>query len=288
MSKQANTGYLISPIQRRIWHLAELDGSQWYRVQGAVRIEGELDGARLARAVEAIVARHEAPRTTLQLLPGVSLPVQVVGEEQWKFLANEKPQDGRNGGTGNGASSGGNEGLTVALVRESDRCHWLRISAPSVSLDEMSVNLVAQEIAEHYLRMPDGNNTSGAPDDDTLQYPDVSEWLNEAGQADEAATGRKFWRDLVAGVSEDLRTLQKDRPFGIDTVQVDVGLETERRILAGEARGLWSASGFLLTAWAVLLEKLRYQVTPLIAVGTGGRSYEGLERVVGPLTRYLP
>src|ERR1051326_3825530 len=289
MSKQANTGYLISPIQRRIWRLAQLDGSQWYRVQGAVRIEGELDGTRLGRAVEAVVARHEAARTTLQMLPGVSLPVQVVGEE-WKSFANEKTQDGRNGGTGNAASSGVNEGLTVALVRESDRCHWLRISAPAVSLDEMSVILVAQEIAEQYLRMPDANNTSGALDDDTFQYPDVSEWLNEAGQAEEAATGRKFWRDLVAGASEDLRTLQKERPepFGIDTVKIDVGLETERRILAGEARGLWSASGFLLTAWAVLLEKLRYQVTPLIAVGTGGRSHEGLERVIGPLTRYLP
>jgi amino acid adenylation domain-containing protein len=289
MSKQANTGYLISPIQRRVLHLAELEGSQWYRVQGAVRIEGELDRARLCRAVEKVVARHEALRTTLQMLPGVSLPVQVVGEEKWISFASEEKHDGRNGGRGNSASSGVDAGLTVALVRESDHCHWLRIGAPSVSLDEMSVNLVAQEIAEQYLQMPGGNKTSAA-NDDPLQYPDVSEWLNEVGQTEEAATGRKFWRDVVAGGSEGLRTLQKDltQPFGIDTVKIEVEKETERRILAGEAQGLWSAAGFILTAWAVLLKKLRYQTTPLIAVGTDGRSHEGLKKAIGPLTRYLP
>ena len=283
MSKQANTGYLISPIQQRVWRMAELDGSQRYWVQGAIRIEGQLNEMRLRQAVAAVVARHEVLRTSLQMLPGVSIPVQVVSAEQWEtFAGEEKHPAWTNGGDVSADMSGG---LILSLVRETDHCRWLRISAPSVCLDEISVNLLAQEIAKYYLQ---ASLSSG--EEEPLQYPDVSEWLNEAGQVEEAAIGRKFWRDLLAGFSGNLRSVQKETSptFHIETLKLEVKNETVAQILAGESRGLWSTSSFFLSAWAVLLGKFKYQETPLIAVGVDGRSHEGLEKVIGPLTRYLP
>jgi hypothetical protein len=286
MSKELNTGYLISPIQRRLWYLAELEGTQSYRVQGEVRIEGELDGVRLSRAVEAVLGRHEALRTTLQMLPGISIPVQVVGDERGNRFDIDGEQDVCASATEEASAVDG--GLRLALVRESARGHWLRISAPSVVLDEVSVHLVAHEIAELYAF--DGNRELLSAPGEPLQYPDVSEWLNEAAQAADAAAGRRFWRDGVSGFSSSLRYLRKEERgrFGVESVRVDLGIETATKILAGETEGLWSTSVFLLTAWAVLLQKLGYQTDAVIAAAVDGRSDETLAGVVGPLTRYLP
>src|SRR5579864_8961746 len=135
MSKQANTGYVISPLQRRVWQLSELDGGPCYRVRGEVRIEGELDRARLLRAVESVVERHEALRTSLQMLPGISIPVQVVEDRQ--PVAFEE-------GNGSGEVDGG---VCFTLTQEGGERHRLRISASAIFMDEASVNLVAREIA---------------------------------------------------------------------------------------------------------------------------------------------
>src|SRR5258708_1154428 len=204
MSKQINTGFVISPIQRRVWQLSEAEGSLSYRVRGEMRIEGELDRERLRKAVEVVVGRHEALRTSLQKLPGISIPVQVVDERT--HVTFEEPESSADGRINDGAA-GVNSGLYLALTRESDGCHRLRMTAPSVCLDETSVNLVARQIAERYLQPGAG---SSEEEEGLLQYPDVSEWLIEAGQAEEAATGRGFWKEIVSASSSGLRSLRKD------------------------------------------------------------------------------
>ncbi|MEO5728989.1 MAG: condensation domain-containing protein, partial [Byssovorax sp.] len=61
----------LSFAQERLWFLDQLEpGSPSYVVPLAMRLEGPLDAAALARAVAALVARHEVLRTTFTSLDG--------------------------------------------------------------------------------------------------------------------------------------------------------------------------------------------------------------------------
>jgi hypothetical protein len=199
MLKQEIEGYRISPVQRRIWRLADAEGWCAYRVEAVVCIDGELDRARLSRAVELVVERHEALRTRLQTLPGVSVPVQVV-EERGRVDLGEYQESGGAAGVGESGGPGRlEEGLRLELVGESNGRHRLRIGAPSVCLDTISLNLVAREIAQLYLGSQDGGRRSDVSGEEgPLQYPDVAEWMNEMAESDEAEDARSYWSGILA------------------------------------------------------------------------------------------
>lgn len=78
----------LSYAQSRLWFLEQLSpGVAGYNVSGALRLRGRLDVTVLQRAVEEVVRRHEALRTTFEEVGGepvqrihprvdVSLPVE--------------------------------------------------------------------------------------------------------------------------------------------------------------------------------------------------------------------
>src|SRR5262245_17650468 len=67
----------LSDGQLGLWlHDQAVPGDPAYNMPAAVRLLGELDRAALAAALDQLVARHEALRTTIQLAEGE--PVQQV------------------------------------------------------------------------------------------------------------------------------------------------------------------------------------------------------------------
>src|SRR5207245_276683 len=61
----------LSLTQQRLWFLDQLfPGSPAYNEPTALRFEGKLDSASLSRALDEIVARHEALRTVFALAEG--------------------------------------------------------------------------------------------------------------------------------------------------------------------------------------------------------------------------
>ncbi len=64
-------GLPLSFAQQRLWFLAQLEGaSAAYHIPGGLRLVGRLDRGALARALDRIVARHEALRTTFVMQDG--------------------------------------------------------------------------------------------------------------------------------------------------------------------------------------------------------------------------
>src|SRR5688500_7915455 len=69
----------LSFAQQRLWFLDQLrPGTGVYNMSIQIRLEGELQVDALRGAVEALVARHEALRTTFPALDGE--PVQSIGK----------------------------------------------------------------------------------------------------------------------------------------------------------------------------------------------------------------
>src|SRR5690348_2235409 len=77
MSQEFIQGYRLSPQQRRLWLLRQFDHAAWC----AVRTDGELNVETLRRAIHQVVSQQEILRTTFKLLPGMTIPVQVISDE---------------------------------------------------------------------------------------------------------------------------------------------------------------------------------------------------------------
>ncbi|WP_229212481.1 condensation domain-containing protein, partial [Duganella sp. HH105] len=73
-------GMPLSFAQQRLWFLDQFEpGSAFYNIPAAVRLNGQLDATALQRALNEIVRRHEALRTSFASVDGT--PVQVIAPE---------------------------------------------------------------------------------------------------------------------------------------------------------------------------------------------------------------
>src|ERR1051325_6347912 len=77
MSQELIEGYRLSPQQRRLWALRQSDRS----AHCAVRIDGKLNVDSLQEAIREVVSQQESLRTTFKLLPGMTIPVQVIMDQ---------------------------------------------------------------------------------------------------------------------------------------------------------------------------------------------------------------
>ena len=78
----------LSFAQQRLWFLAQMKGtSQAYHIPLGFRLAGELDGDALHRALDRLIARHEALRTSFDQIDGQ--PVQRIASEDCGFALRE-------------------------------------------------------------------------------------------------------------------------------------------------------------------------------------------------------
>src|SRR6202012_598858 len=78
----------VSFPQQRLWFLAQLEGvSSAYHLPGGVRLRGDLDRGALKRALDRIVARHEALRTRFEQVDGQ--PIQVIAAADIGMVVHE-------------------------------------------------------------------------------------------------------------------------------------------------------------------------------------------------------
>jgi NRPS condensation-like uncharacterized protein len=142
--------------QERLWFLDRLTpGSAEYHIAAAVRLRGELDVAVLRAALDELVRRHEALRTTIQVDPAADAPGQRVGpaapvaldvldvehrpESEWRRLVRAeatRPFDVAVGPL-----------LRTSLLRHSARSHTLLLTVHHIVFDAWSIGVVIEELA---------------------------------------------------------------------------------------------------------------------------------------------
>jgi len=286
MLKQSNEAYRISPPQRRLWILQSEDNHADRSTHAVVRIEGPLEIERLKQAVASVTLRHEALRTTVQRMPGISLPVQVVndGSVKTETLIEEAGSwnydDYRRAPLPQIIPPGA--ALGARLFQVGDISHILFLQAPAICADATSMSIIADEICELYRTQGEAQNL-----DAPLQYPDVSEWLNAvcSSEDENAISGRQYWEQKLSGIETCLSELLSCSPDVIDIV-LDSGVVAV--VTAGVEKNLWTYPGFFLAAWTALLERFDLAAASCMAVACDGRSHEMLRNTVGPLTQHLP
>jgi len=301
MQTTITEGFRLSPHQEHLWLIQQVDQAFHYRVQGAVLIEGNINIKALKAALQNVVHQHEILRTTFRYLPGMTLPVQVIGDEsitwndRYNFSSYNPPEqaakiealfqeliqlpfDWENSPI-----------LQTYLVTLSSEKHILILGLPAMNADGTTLNNLVYELSRSYTGCLLGEELSDEP----LQYADIAEWHHELLEAEETKIGREYWgkQDISALLNVTL-PLEKQpgkisefRPQ-VATLTIDSNLVKKIDNLAQNNNT--SISVFFLACWQILLWRLTGQPDIAIATACDGRKYEELKSALGLFAKYLP
>ncbi|MFR9755899.1 amino acid adenylation domain-containing protein [Streptomyces sp. TR06-5] len=284
-----------SAQQRRVWFLDRLSpqSAGAYLMPGALRLRGALDTDALQRAVDTVVARHEALRTSLgtergepvqHIARSAALPVEHVDltgtprqereERLHDLLADEanRPLD-----------------LSVAplvritLARLGDDDHVLAVVSHHAISDRLSTEIMVTELTRAYEAFVGGE----VPDLPAVpaQYGDYALWQRQHLAGDRLDAEVAHWRDRLAGVpvldlpTDAPRPASQTHTGAVRSVALPRATVTDlERLASGEGGTLFMG---LLAAFTGLLHRLSGQDD--LAVGTphSGRGHPQLGEAVG-------
>ncbi|HWH00600.1 MAG TPA: amino acid adenylation domain-containing protein, partial [Pilimelia sp.] len=279
----------LSFAQQRMWFLSEFQpGDSEYNSALALRLTGPLDAAALTAALGAVIARHEALRTTFTDVDGRA--VQLVHPEAEPHLetvdasavagdpaalerllheAYTAPFDLRTGPL-----------LRATLLRLGADEHVLLLAAHHIVTDGWSMDILVGELGAAY-------DAAGPPPlpAPPIQYADYAVWQRERADGPAARRQLDYWTRQLAGVSP--LELPTDRPR--PAVRTSHGAVHDFAVPAGVTGALTDLARrhdttlftVLVAACQALLA--RYAGQDDVAVGTvvSGRGRPELERLVG-------
>ncbi|WCN79523.1 non-ribosomal peptide synthetase [Micromonospora sp. LH3U1] len=279
--------------QRRLWFLEQMEGGgHAWNIQAVLRLRGALDPELLQAAVNAVVRRHEALRTTFAAEDGD--PVQVVwpwsgieletvacdgggdpadAADEWLSRSWQRPFDIESGPL-----------FRAALLRLGEDEHRLALGLHHLIADGWSLQVLYQEVIENYRRLCGGEDPLG--DDLPIQYPDFAVWERENLTPETLRLSLDVWRQRLKGAGEATE-LPADRPRTAGTAgQGALLLATLPGDLVDDVRAFAAERGatvfmVLLAAFDTLLHRHSGQTDVMVGVPVAGRGQPGLDELIG-------
>jgi amino acid adenylation domain-containing protein len=210
----------LSFAQQRLWFLDQLQpGNSSYNVSRRVRISGGLDCQALARALNAVVERHESLRTVFRLAGNE--PVQILQPHQdltlplidiSELAENERAQELSRLAVEHSEiafSLADGPLLSARLVRLRLEEHLLFLSLHHIVTDAWSTALLIRELVTLYeaFRANESCPLSELP----IQYADFAVWQREVLTGETLEKQLSYWKRQLAGAPAMLE-LPLDRP----------------------------------------------------------------------------
>ncbi|MBZ4377474.1 non-ribosomal peptide synthetase, partial [Corallococcus sp. AS-1-6] len=285
----------LSFAQQRLWFLDQLTpGDASYNISSALSLKGHVDVESLRRAFEALVARHEALRTTFREHQGDALQ-SIHPSGAWTLPLHDVsalPEARREAEARRLVTEDARqpfqlaEGplLRTALVRLGADDHLLLVTMHHIVSDGWSMGVLVRELVAFYEAFHAGQSPSLPPL--PMQYADFSTWQRQWLQGETLETHLGYWKQQLQGAPAALE-LPTDRPRppvqSHRGAKVDVRIPPEiahrLKVLAGREGA--TAFMVLLSAFQVLLS--RYAAQDDVSVGTpiAGRTQAETEGLIG-------
>lgn len=287
----------LSFSQELMWLVHELNPrTSMYNASGARRLHGRLDVAALQRAIDTVVARHEALRTTIHNRDGtpeqvvhdrLSVPLQIVeapAATDEDVLAILNPDVRRPFDLGRLPL------IRATLVRIAPEEHALLTVSNHIVWDGWSKGIFFAELGELY----DGFSSGREPDlpPVRLQYGDFAAWQRDWFGGEREGRQLDYWREQLAGAPA-LLELPTDHVRPAE--QTHRGNRTELWLPAAQLSALKALGGSqgatlfmtMVAAWSVLLHRLTGQDDIVVGTPIAGRNRLELEEVIGYFTNTL-
>ena len=275
--------------QRRFWLLHQLQakGNPALNMPVPLRLRGRLDHRALGRALNEIVARHEALRTTVVsergelrqvIAPELVLDLPVVRANHRaldRLLRQEAEQP---------FQLTGSPLVRARLVRFEEEDHLFLLTLHHIISDGWSNGLLVRDLFASYTALQ--TNESTALPELSIQFADYAQWQQERIEAGDFDWQREYWRRQLAGELPAL-DLPVDRPRL--RARPRAGEVCGRRLatdLVEAARALAAregASPFMvyLALFEVLLHRYTGQSDFLISSPSANRERPEFDSVVG-------
>ena len=258
-----------------------------------MRLKGELHKHALRRALDRLVARHEALRTTFVAADGQA--VQRIGRPDIGFALEEHDLAGERDPEGalqrlvaeESAGAFDLERGPLArgrLVRLGDRDHALMITLHHIVSDGWSTGVLNRELSALYAAFSNGR--ADPLPDLAIQYADYAvwqrRWLSEAMRREQA----DYWRRTLAGAPAVLDLpLDRPRPSKQDYAGAALRIEFDERLTAAlKALSLRRGTTLFMTilaGWAALLSRLSGQEDVVIGAAVANRGRVEIEPLIG-------
>jgi amino acid adenylation domain-containing protein len=284
---------ILSNAQQRLWiaHQLHPEGTQ-HNVSGAVWLDGPLDEAALASALNHLAERHETLRTEFferqgapfqRILPDCALPLnvrEVAGddaetERACLDFAHEQmrvPFDLRR-----------SPAARATLLRRSPTKHAFVLTLHHIACDGGSSAILLRDLCAFYDALSSGGQPALPPP--AMRYVDYAAWQNSMLRTPAAQSDLAYWRRQLQGVSAD---------HGLSVARgatSDVGLSASvlRRLapeLTKHLRVMKQAHGvtmfmLMLTAFKALLHDLTGRTDIAVGADVSDRRLAGSWDVVG-------
>ena len=286
----------LSWAQQRLWFLEQLeDLGAAYHIPAVLRLQGELDRVALQRALDEILARHEALRTVFvrnadgepvqRILPvqpfalayhDLTQLAEAERERAKHALAEETlhrpfdlPQDVL---------------IRASLVKLAEQDHVLNLCMHHIVSDGWSMGVLTRELAALYGAFSQGqeNPLPALP----IQYADYAQWQRQWLSGERLEQQVAYWKEELAG-APSLLELPTDHPRpqvqsfagGMVPFELDEGLTQGLNALArrhGATLFMVLQAGF-----AVLLGRLSGQDDVVVGTPVANRRRSELEGLIG-------
>ena len=281
--------------QQRLWFLDQVDpGTSVYNIPQAFELQGPLRIELIQRALQEIVGRHEALRTTFGSTDGT--PLQLVAATLRVDLPTvdlrHLPQEERLAEAQRLADQEAREPFSLEkgpLLRASvlvlgDEHHVLLLNVHHIVCDGWSLALLFHEVSELY-RAFAAAEPSPLPDI-PIQYPDYTLWQKEWLKGEELDRQLVYWREKLGG---ELPVLElpgdRGRPplqsFQGGWIKFHLSKELTDGLAALARREGISLYMTLLGAFKVLLHRLSGQPEILVGSPIANRDRSEIENAIG-------
>ncbi len=206
--------------QQSFWFLNQLNpNTPLYNIYRAVRLRGVLKATALQQALNEIIARHEALRTTLASLD--EEPVQLIAATWTLNLKIIDLSDTSASDQEAAAAQTLTEQAHVpfelttgpliraVLIRLNDEEHILLLAMHHVVSDDWSMGILFNELSALYEDFASGRGSALPPL--TIQYPDFAIWQRNWMQGDVLEKQLSYWKQRL-GEAPPMLELPTDRP----------------------------------------------------------------------------
>ncbi|AET94442.1 amino acid adenylation domain protein (plasmid) [Burkholderia sp. YI23] len=189
--------------QTRLWlHARMIDEPAAYHITERLRLDGALDANALRLSCDALIARHEALRTTFaESADGVVQTVHAPMRCPWQAVdLTHTPVEQREARAAALALADESRPFDLAhaplvrahLVKLDANTHWLSLTTHHIVSDGWSADIALAELASFYRAYARGEAVSVAPL--PIQYADYALWQRRWLDAGERDRQLDFWR----------------------------------------------------------------------------------------------
>ncbi|CAH8768786.1 non-ribosomal peptide synthetase [Paenibacillus dendritiformis] len=288
---EARDAYPVTAAQQKLYLLSALaDDSIVNNMPFIMKIEGKLDRQRMELALQQLIRRHEALRTSFDMIGGE--PVQRIHEQVEFSLACQTCQPEQ-------AEHIIREWIRPfplheaplwrsQLLRLEERTHLFMLDLHHIIFDGFSLQLFMQELLHFYRH--EGGGDLPAP---RIQYKDYAVWEQRRLRSGELQASEQYWLDALSG---ELPVLQLPTDYARTPFQAYEGALFEFDLSAAAVRALRHTSAeqgmsvytILLAAYFLLLHKYTGQQDVVVGTPAAGRTHADVQDVLGMFVRMLP